>query len=120
MWIYSQTSGNLWDDRGMVVAAGYSGGGEGLHNSALEAVKNVGPIPRGMWVLTEVYNSKSVGPYAIAMEPSNHNALGRTYFRIHGDNRHGNKTASNGCVILPRVIREKIWQSGDRLFLVIE
>ena len=120
MWIYSQSSGNLWDDRGLLITRGYSGGGEGLNNPKLEAVKNIGPIPRGMWVLSCLYDSKSVGPHAIVLEPSGHNALERTYFRIHGDNRHMNKTASEGCVILPRPIREKVWNSGDKLFLVIE
>ena len=120
MWIYSQSSGNLWDDRGLLVAFGYSGGGKGLNNPVLEGVKSVGPVPRGMWVLSSLYDSKSVGPYAIVMEPSNHDALGRTYFRIHGDNRNMNKTASKGCVILSRSFREKVWESGDRLFLVIE
>ena len=120
MWIYSQSSGNLWDDRGLMIATGYSGCGEGLNNPALEAVKNVGPIPRGMWVITSLYDSKKVGPYAIVLEPSGHNALERDYFRMHGDNRHMNKTASKGCTIFPRPIRGKVWDSGDKLFLVIE
>ena len=71
-------------------------------------------------MLASLYDSKSVGPYAIVLEPSKHNALERDYFRMHGDNRHLNKTASKGCVIMPRPIREKVWESGDKLFLVIE
>jgi hypothetical protein len=53
----------------------------------------------------------------ILLEPVGHNALGRSLFRIHGDNAQND--ASHGCVILPRNIRELIWNSGDRALTVI-
>lgn len=120
MWIYSQSSGRLWDYRGQHVASGYSGFEEGKNNPKLEALKNVGPIPRGMWVITGLYNSDSVGPFALKLEPCGHNALMRDYFRMHGQSKSNWGRASKGCMIFPRSIRERVWNSGDKLLLVIE
>jgi len=120
MFIYSQSSGKLWDSAGEVIATGYSGYGRGKNNAALQDVKSVGPIPRGEWVVTGVYDSKRVGPHAIALEPNNHHALGRTYFRIHGDSAAHPGEASKGCVILGRAIRQAIIASNDKVLRVVE
>jgi len=45
-------------------------------------------------------------------------AYGRTLLRIHGDNFEGNQTASDGCIILPRFVREKLDASTDRALQV--
>ena len=120
MWIYSQSSGHLWDSRGVHIATGYSGLGEGKNAPKFEAVRNVGPIPRGLWVMGEAYHSDQLGPLAIPLYESGHNALERTYFRIHGDSAAHPGKASKGCVIQGRAIRERMIASGDRLFQVIE
>jgi hypothetical protein len=39
--------------------------------------------------------------------------FGRSDFYIHGDNPALNYTASEGCIILARPIREQIAASGD-------
>lgn len=121
MFVFSQSTGQFTKD-GKFVAKGYSGYGlqkaSGRQNPAMEHVVARGPIPRGLWKIGAPYNSKKVGDYALVLEPVGHNAHGRSAFRIHGDNRANN--ASNGCIILPRPIREYIWKSGDRDLTVVE
>jgi hypothetical protein len=126
MWIWGQSSGILTRN-GSVVSRGYSGKGRGKNNPALQGVVGVGPVPRGDWKITERYNSPNVGPYALVIKavdatPNNdtHDATGRGAFRIHGDSIKAPGTASRGCIILPRAIRELIWTSGDRDLRVIE
>ena len=120
MWIYSQLTGQLWNPQGLILAIGYSGGGEGKNSPKMQAIKSVGPIPRGAWVIGEPYDSKNIGPYALPLYENGHDALTRAYFRIHGDSISNPGTASRGCVILARNIREMIHNSRDRDFIVIE
>jgi hypothetical protein len=106
-WVWDQSSGTMaWD--GNVFARGYAGKGAGKNNPAMQGVKKTGPIPRGLWRMTDVTASK--GPVTIVLEPEGHtNTLGRSAFRIHGDNRQGNFSASEGCIILPKPARKEIW-----------
>lgn len=119
-WTYHQRTGELWRN-GAKVATGYSGNGKGLNNPDMETVQGVGPIPRGRWYLDGVYNSAKVGPFAIILDPDpSTNTFGRSAFRIHGDNSKGDRSASNGCIILPRAIRDKLWNFKDRILDVVE
>jgi hypothetical protein len=103
-WTYSQGTGELRDEHGDLVHVGYSGAGDGKNNCAMQAVKNVGPIPRGYWVLGKPYDSRKVGPYAIPLKPAPlTETYGRSAFVVHGDNR--THTASQGCIIMPRKVR---------------
>ena len=120
MFIYSQESGSLWDENGDIVSNGYSGYGRGKNSPDHDHIKSIGPIPRGKWVMTGVYDSQKIGPLAIKLEPSGHDAHGRTYFRIHGDSSKHPGEASKGCIVLPRVIRQFIINGGDLVLLVIE
>ena len=120
MWIYRQNTGCLWNDAGDMVGIGYSGGGEGKNDPTKQSVRSVGPIPRGLWVIGEAYNSKRIGPVAIPLYEHLHNALERTYFRIHGDSISNPGNASLGCMIFPRRVREAIIVSKDRLLKVVE
>lgn len=120
MWIYSQSSGILWDDRGLQRAEGYSGHGRGKNTPKHEALKNVGPIPRGLYVIGDPYNSQNAGPFFLPLLPSGHDALGRTEFGIHGDSVSRPGEASRGCVILPPYVRRFIHESNDRVLRVIE
>jgi hypothetical protein len=119
-WTWDQSAGELTRD-GRLVSRGYSGAGRGKNNPAMQAAVGVGPIPAGRWLIAGApYDSANVGPYALKLEPVGHGALGRSAFRIHGDSIRAQGTASHGCIILPRAIREAIWRSGDRDLLVVE
>jgi len=52
------------------------------------------------------------------LSPIGHNAHGRTAFRIHGDSGIRPGTASEGCIILPLAIRQKIADSNDKEIFV--
>lgn len=112
-WRWDQSAGELTRD-GVLVSRGYSGAGRGKNNPALQKLPGIGPIPAGRWRITERYNSPNVGPAALKLEPVGHDAFGRSAFRIHGDSIAAPGTASHGCIILPRAVRDRIWGSGDR------
>lgn len=123
-WVWSQTAGTLTYG-GALVSRGYSGAGRGKNNPSLQGVQGVGPIPAGRWLIVNRYDSKSVGPYALTLHALDgqvddvHAPTGRSAFRIHGDSIRAPGTASRGCIILPRAVRERIWGSGDRQLLVV-
>jgi len=71
--------------------------------------------------MTEVHNSPHTGPFTIVLLPTpGTDTLGRDAFRIHGDNSLGNRSASHGCIILRREVREHMWSSGDHELVVVE
>jgi len=111
MLTYRQSTGELFDDM-KTFATGYSGHLEGKNNPFKEKVRNVGPIPAGLWKIGEVYNSQRVGPFCIRLSPVEHDAHGRTAFLIHGDSRKNPGEASRGCIIMPRYIRKMIIEKG--------
>jgi hypothetical protein len=117
-WQWDQSAGEI-SRAGKVVSRGYSGFGRGKNNPSMQAAVGVGPIPAGRWTIAERYDSANVGPYALKLEPVDHAALGRSAFRIHGDSVANPGSASHGCIILPRAVRELIWKSGDRDLVVI-
>jgi hypothetical protein len=117
-WIYSQTTGVLTDPDGNIAASdGYSGAGRGRNNQSMENVANVGPIPRGSYRIGTAHHSAHTGPVSMALSPvAATHTFGRSAFRIHGDNL--SHTASHGCVILNRSVRERINASTDRTLVV--
>lgn len=118
-WQYCSATGQLWRNR-EIVGVGYSGFGEGRDNPALEGVPNVGPIPRGEYTISSPYDSEKHGPHVMRLTPRDGtDTLGRGAFLIHGDSLHMPGTASHGCVILPRNIREQISESGDEVLEVV-
>lgn len=119
-WTYAQQSGDLEQD-GRPVATGYSGASEGKNNPALQNVPNVGPIPCGRWTITgPPVDTQDHGPYVLRLEPAAETQThARAGFLIHGDSKANPGTASHGCIILPRAIREQVWHSGDRELEVV-
>jgi len=59
------------------------------------------------------------GPYVLPLTPSlNNQMFGRSGFLIHGDSVVNPGTASEGCIILPRAVRQQIWGAGDHVLQV--
>lgn len=119
-WQYNQTSGALKKD-GIPVGTGYSGHGEGKNNPSRQPVHDVGPIPCGLWeICGPPYISADHGPYVLRLKPlPDTETFGRSGFLMHGDSREHPGEASMGCVVLPREVRAKVWQSGDTRLEVI-
>lgn len=110
-WSWDQSEGGLYLD-GRLLGRGYSGRGAGRNNPAMEAVREVGPIPAGRWRIGPPRTSARTGPHVMDLTPVGHDAHGRSAFQIHGDNAAGD--ASSGCIVLPRVHRELISKNGPR------
>lgn len=118
-WQYEQKTGRMLHD-GERVAIGYSGKGDGKNNADMQDVQCVGPIPRGSYAIGEPSDTKTHGPYVLHLTPDAANDMeGRSGFLIHGDSVVAPGTASEGCVILGRAIRETIWASGDHQLEVV-
>jgi hypothetical protein len=111
-WVFSQSTGKL-SFNNAVVGTGYSGTGEGRDNPAMQAVRNVGPIPQGVYTIGPPHDTKTHGPFVMALTPApGTKTFGRSGFLIHGDNKRHD--ASHGCIILGPQLRHRIWSSGDR------
>lgn len=118
-WTFEQSTGRMLHD-GERVAIGYAGAGEGKNNPDMQDVHNVGPLPRGTYEIGEPSDTKTHGPYVLHLTPDADNEMfGRSAFLIHGDSVVRPGTASEGCIILGRAIREKIWDSGDHQLEVV-
>lgn len=117
-WTYSQARGII-QCNGTLEGTGYSGFGIGLNNGALEAEHDLGPIPRGEYLIVEWFDHyEDKGPTVARLEPIGHNAHGRTGFLVHGDNEQMNHTASHGCIIAPRGLRTN-WRASKDMDLEV-
>ena len=118
-WNYYQATGKLAHD-GADVALGYSGAGEGKNNPDDQTIHNVGPIPRGGYTINAPQDTVTHGPYVLPLTPDPANEMfGRAGFLMHGDSVVHPGTASEGCIIMPRAVREQVWASGDPALSVV-
>ncbi|QZE56388.1 hypothetical protein pEaSNUABM40_00194 [Erwinia phage pEa_SNUABM_40] len=120
MWKYEQTTGRLYNAAGKVVATGYAGKGQHKNKHESQAVVGMGPLPVGHYTLNAPRTSAKTGPYAMDLTPAADNVMfGRSAFQMHGDSIKAPGTASSGCIIMPRNIREMVWNSGDHQLEVV-
>lgn len=120
MWKYEQSTGHLSDKNGKVVATGYAGKGEHKNKPSDQNMVGVGPLPQGRYTLSPPRTSQKTGPYAMDLIPDASNEMyGRSAFQMHGDSIKAPGTASSGCIIMPRNIRELVWNSGDHQLQVV-
>ncbi len=120
MWTYIQKTGALLQG-GKVVATGYSGIDVGKNNPSMQATPNMGPIPQGDWtIIGPPVNTPDHGPYVLRLQPAaNTQMFGRCGFLMHGDSIESPGCASHGCIIMPRAIREQVWNSNDTALEVV-
>lgn len=119
MWTYQQSTGMLkWFSS--IVGYGYSGCGDGKNNPFKQDCHNVGPLPTGRYTIESPVDTDAHGPYVLRLDPDEGNEMhGRAGFLIHGDSVAHPGTASQGCIIMPRAVREQVWQSGDHRLEVV-
>lgn len=121
MWIYEQKSGWLISPEGKKIAQGYSGAGEGRNNPDMQMVKDVGPIPCGLYTIHAPVDTVTHGPYVMRLEPASVNEMfDRAGFLLHGDSVVNPGTASLGCPVLPRYARERVGESSDKVLEVVK
>lgn len=126
-WQYSQSTGELkyFNNETLqytVVGKGYSGVGKGLNNPNMQNVQDTGPIPAGYWVIGPAYTHDKLGPVTMNLYPFKGTETfdrDRLSFRIHGDNRFNDFSASHGCLVLPKNIRKQIDDCSDKLLQVV-
>jgi len=121
IWVFQQSTGNLTKDGGFIYQ-GYAGKGNGKVNPDMENVPNIGPLPKGKYtIIGHPFHHPHTGSYSIRLQPDPHNKmLGRAGFLIRGDSVKHPGEASNGCIVVPLVIRKKIWASGDKILEVVK
>lgn len=123
-WTYEQSTGNLLDPNGSQIATGYAGGNcgknpEGKNNPDMQNVQCIGPLPQGMYSVNAPIDGTHLGPFAMPLVPDADNQMfGRGRFYMHGDTTPSGN-ASEGCIIMPRAIREKVWVSEDHQIWVV-
>lgn len=109
---YEQASGRLLVADGENLSrlgTGYAGQPPYVNSPEAQGLKARGPIPRGRYRVERPFDHVRLGPVAMFLAPERGNDMqGRSGFFIHGDNSLANQTASHGCIILPRKVREKI------------
>ena len=116
-WTYSQSTGTLTGPAGQV-ATGYSGTGAGRNAPAMQATRNIGPIPQGAYTVGTPHDTSTHGPHVMRLAPvPGTQTFGRDGFLIHGDNRRHD--ASQGCIILDRAARDRIGNSADTRLNVV-
>ena len=120
MWTYEQVSGRLYDASGELVGVGYSGAKEHKNVPQDQSLHNLGPIPQGTYWIGQPQDTVTHGPFVLPLTPEpQNNMFGRYGFLIHGDSVVHPGTASEGCIIQARDVREKVWKSGDRNLVVV-
>ena len=118
-WTYEQATGRMLHDD-VLVGVGYSGALECKNDPDMQDVHNVGPIPQGTYTIHAPVDTVTHGPFVLRLEPdANNEMFGRAGFLIHGDSVVHPGTASEGCIILQRAVRESIWNSGDVELVVV-
>lgn len=118
MWNWEQSTGILSHD-GIEVAQGYAGKGIGKNNPEMQNVHQVGPLPRGVYVIGEPVNTDKLR-YALPLFPDPQNEMfGRSAFFMHGENPATPGASSDGCpVVEPLAKRQEIAASGDTQLVV--
>lgn len=116
---YEISTGKLSKD-GAALGTGYSGQPSCKNDPAKCDQHNEGPIPPGRYMIGDPIDTPTHGPYVLRLSPDAANEMhGRSGFLIHGDSAARPGTASQGCIILPRAVREAVHASGDRLLEVV-
>lgn len=85
---------------GKLFMSGYSGQGAGKNNPNMTYVKDIGPLPCGVYTIGDPYNHPTLGPVCFNLEPSGTTDMfSRGLFRIHADSIAHPGYASHGCIV---------------------
>lgn len=123
-YVYEQATGCILareDGLNDLLATGYSGSEKegGKNNPSMQCERDLGPIPRGTYTIGVPFTGPS--PFSLRLTPDPGNDMcGRNGFLIHGDSISLPGTASQGCIILRRPVRERIHQNELGKLIVVE
>jgi hypothetical protein len=125
MLIYKQSTGQFLTESGDFVTSGYSGFGEGRNNPSMQCVPNVGPLPVGLYDVSEPHPTTAHGPFVMTLTPHDFSKMcNRGGFLIHGDSSEHPGQASHGCIVSSFDARRKVDQllgpvAGYRVLSVV-
>lgn len=121
-FLYHQATG-LLEHNGISLGSGYSGHGPGINNPAMQQVRMIGPIPSGTYNMQQPTMHPELGPISMELQPWSTNQMFlRDGFFMHGDNSKGDRSASEGCIIMDRIVRGMVSASvldGDNKLEVV-
>ena len=125
---YKQSAGELVAPDGTSRGFGFAGNGPGLNNPAAQDQHDVGPLPQGLYTMTEwIQSHQTMGLCVIKLTPADEKVMfGRSAFFIHGAvllDKEGLAAflkSSDGCICFGNCVsRAAIWNSGDRELQVV-
>ena len=97
------------------IGFGYSGHASNLNDIHKENQQGIGPLPKGLYRITKVYDDPERGVHTCVLTPDTENKMyGRAGFLIHGDTPAEAHAASDGCIIMPKWCR-MLLQVGDEI-----
>lgn len=131
MFLWKLSEGLLYQMDGAFaltkLGQGYSGDAEHQNQPASTHLINEGPLPVGLYLIGPVrdVNGGPHGPFVLPLRPASVNLMyDRKDFLIHGgkssDIPGQPGTASEGCIVLPLPIRQKINAGTDKVLVVID
>jgi hypothetical protein len=125
-WLFVQGTGGIYkdDNDGKFIheGDGYSGHGLGKNTPLMQSVPMVGPIPCGWYTIGKPEDHmETMGPFCLPLIPDPTNQMfGRSGFFWHGDNIKKPGTASEGCIVSNRILRNMVYSSNDSLLRVVK
>ena len=120
-WRYEQRTGRMYGPDGSLAGTGYSGAGYCKNIPETQSMHNQGPIPRGIYHIGKPQDTVTHGPFVLPLTPDPSNQMfGRYGFLIHGDSVVHPGTASEGCIIMSKDVRQAIAISGDTDLQVVD
>ena len=121
-WLFAQDGKGLAAPDGEIIDENaYAGKGIGVNNPEYQHVVKTGPLPIGRYHIGKDYQHPRLGSIVMNLDPlPGTEQFGRSAFRIHGDNRRGDRSGSEGCIVTNRAVREMIANSPDRIMEVVE
>lgn len=119
MYTFDQQSGLFTPSDKSFSAVAYSGFGIHRNNPDSEGLTDLGPIPRGLWVIGFPLTHIILGPFVLPLYPrSPFSTYSRRDFFIHGDSSMSPGNSSKGCIVLELCFRKIIIDSNDHLLKV--
>jgi len=105
---YNQQSGRM-DCTGPGSGQGHSGRGPGYNNPEYNNVRDMGPLPKGCYIVGAPYDAPgTTGPISRRLDPFTpdfpYSDRDAGSFRMHG----GGEDSSSGCMIMPPSTRRAI------------
>lgn len=104
VFTYQQKTGQFWDHNGNEYYLGYAGSltGNGKNDPEKQHVRNVGPLPRGLYLMEEVSHHDKF-KRCIRLVPEDESIMfNRDAFYIHGFSSKKPDDSSLGCPIMSK------------------